>query len=91
MGNAVDLDRCKAAGTADRKATIRYCVVGALVRDTVHTERIEVACYENKATVAGIVALNYNTNRVCTWNDNTDIELSFESATLGLRAFLVKE
>ena len=63
MGNAVDLDGCKAAGTAARKATIRYNVIGVLVRDTIHTERIEVACYENKTTVAGAVALNYHTNR----------------------------
>lgn len=89
MGNAVDLDGCKAAGTAAKKATIRNGVVRAFICGTTHTERIEIACYENKAAVARVVALNHDTNR--TWNDNTEIELSLESATLGLRAFLVNK
>lgn len=89
MGHAIDLDGSKAAGFAARIATIRYSVVGASVCDTAHTERIEVACCENKATVARVVALYHNTN--CAGNDNTIIELSFESADLGLRAFWVKK
>lgn len=89
MGNAIDLDGCKASGFAARKASIRYSVVGAFVCDTAHTERIEVACYENKATVARVVALYHDTN--CTGNDNTIIELSFESADIGLRALWVKK
>ncbi len=89
MGNAIDLDGCKAAGSAARKATIRYSVVGAFVCDTARTERIEVACHENKATVARVVALYHDTN--CTGNDNTEIDSSFESANLGLRAFWVKK